>query len=73
MALIARIVPGVLFKEWPANAPDLSLMRNFGDGFKQGPCKNVRQLEERLEAIKQSIAPSHVRALVDGILDWSVS
>ena len=72
MALIANIIPGGHFLAWPPNSPDLSPIENLWGWMdkqlhKQGPCKTVKELKGKLEAIKQSISARQLHALFDGM------
>lgn len=72
MAFIAANVPGGHFMEWPANSPDLSPIENLWAWMdhklhKLHACKNVEELKEKLEHVRQSIPVGTLHAMFDGM------
>lgn len=72
MAFIAANVPGGHFLAWPPNSPDLSPIENLWGWMdsrlhKLHKCKNIEELKENLEHIRQSIPPSFLHNMFDGM------
>lgn len=70
MAYIAGHVPGGHFVNWPANSPDMSPIENMwawmdGKLRKDYKPKNIEELKESLEQIRQSIPASMLRTMFD--------
>jgi len=67
MELISDSVPGGLFAAWPANSPDLSPVENLwaymqAQLHKRYKSRNVEELKDSLEQIRQSIPASTLQA-----------
>ena len=72
MAFIAAHVPGGHFLKWPANSPDLSPIETVWAWMdaklkKDYKPKNVEELKECLEKVRQSISIDDLEALFDGM------
>ena len=72
MAYIAEHVPAGHFLDWPPNSPDLSPIENLWAWMdrqlhKHHKCKNVQELKEKLEEVRQSIPQTYLHNLFDGM------
>ena len=72
MACIADSVPGGHFLAWSANSPDLSPIENLWGWVnsklhKLDKCKNIEELKEKLEQVRQSIPASFMHNMFDGM------
>ena len=72
MACIAANVPGGHFVAWPPNSPDLSPVDNLwswmdSELHELDKCKNVEELKEKLEQVRQSIPPMLLHSMFDGM------
>ena len=74
IAFIAANVPGGSFLKWPANSPDLSPIETVWAWMdaklkKHYKPKNVEELKECLEKVRQSIPTDYLEALFGGMGD----
>ena len=72
MDFIADNVPGGHFLAWPPNSPDLSPIENLWSWMdsklhKLHKCKSIEDLKEKLEQVRQSIPPSLLHNMFDGM------
>lgn len=72
MAFIAANVPAGHFLAWPPNSPDLSPIENLWSWMdsklhKLHKCNNIEELKEKLEEVRQSIPPTYLHNVFDGM------
>ena len=72
MDFITANVPGGHFLAWPPNSPDLSPIENLWGWMdsrlhKVHKCKNIEELRDNLEHIRQTIPPSLLHNMFDGM------
>ena len=72
MAVITANVPEGHFLAWPPNSPDLSPIENLWGWMdsklhKYHKCKSVEELKDKLEQVRQSIPPTLLHNMFDGM------